>query len=264
MARAPALYRVSRWLGRVGVIVLVVILSYVALTIYSASQLSVGTGGSSSSTVSQNVVTVTHQLSLQNRGPLAITGVTITSVIRYPDGTLLGVARSPATEVPPGTNESLPIDIQIPLAAGSEASLLLTHSVTLPAETSANVTFGGIVTVRVVDTSGIDWGAPFDSLNVSVGTPTVEPNGTVVVPLTVSFTNRASFDDTGQLTYTLRSSTGMTCATGSLSLQVPSNQGYNQPTTVDLAPSCDPAGGTVDLVYTGGGLSLALPGEAIP
>ena len=265
MTRPPPLFRVSRLLGRIGIVVAVVILSYVGLTVYSASQIGVGSGGSPTTVnVSQNVVTLTSGFSLANHGVLAITGVSITSVVRYPDGTLLGVASSPTLTIPPATNSTIPVSISVPLSAGAEAAALLTHSVHLPAETSANVTFGGIVTVRVLDSSGFDWGAPFDSLNATVGSPMAQPNGTVAVPVQISFNNRAQFDENGQFNYAILSSTGATCASGMIPVQVPPGGAFNQGVTVYLPASCSASGGAVALSYTGAGLNLALPKEPIP
>ncbi|HYK92722.1 MAG TPA: hypothetical protein VEY07_01605 [Thermoplasmata archaeon] len=265
MATPPGLYRLSRALGRVGIIVAVIILLYVGLTVYSASEIRVaGTGGNPTATVSQNVVNLTTGLTLENRGFLSITGVSVTSVIRFPDGTLLGVARSPVIAIAPASNATVPISIQVPLSGASQAVLLLTHSVHLPSATSANVTFGGIVTVHVTDSSGISWGAPFDSLNATVGTPSLQGNGTVAVPVHVTYTNRAPFDESGEFSYTLRSASGMSCAAGTVPDSVRSGQSFDDTVTVYLPPSCSLSGGSVELAFTGSGFSLVLPPEPIP
>lgn len=265
VAKPPTLYRVSRLVARIGVVVAIVIVAYIALTIYSASQIRVGSGGGTpSATVSQNIVNVTSGVQIDNGGFLSITDVSITSVVRYPDGSLLGVARSPTLTISPGANVTVPITITVPLSSSSQALVLLTHSVHLPTNTSANVTFGGLLTITVNDNSGFDWGAPFDSLNATAGTPTPQANGTVAVPIQITYTNRASFGEFGQLTYTVSSASGTPCASGSLPISVPSHQNFNQGITLFLSPSCSPSGGTIALAFSGAGLSLSLPPERIP
>lgn len=265
MARAPPLYRVSRLLTLLGLVALVLTFAYVGLTVYSASQLAVGHGGNNSTaTVADNTVTISSGLTLANHGILPITAVSIVSRVHYPDGSLLAVARSPTLSVAAGSNTTIPLTVAIPLTASSEATMLLTHSLTLPTNISANVTFGGILTLSVEDASTIDWGAPFDGLNATLGTPTPQANGTAAVPVQVTYTNRAVYDERGTLGYAVKSSSGATCATGSFAVNVPQGQSFNQGSVLYLSPSCNATGGTVDLTFTGSGFNLVLPPEAIP
>ena len=265
VARLPALYRVSRLIRRLGVVVAVVIVLYIALTIYSASQIRVGSGGgSSATTVSANVVSVTSELNLSNGGPLPISGVEIWSVVYYPDGSLLAVVHSPTVQIAPSTSASVPLTIAVPLSSTGSAQMLLTHSVTLATRTSANVTFGGIVTIEVDDSSGLDWGAPFDSLNATVGTPAPQTNGTTAVPVHITFSNRAQFPVDGELTYSLHAADASVCGSGSVGLTVGPGAPFDETPVVYLGAGCSIHGGSVVLMYSGGGLSVALPPEGLP
>ncbi len=261
----PALYRLSRLLGVFGVIALVIVVSYVALTVYSISQLRLSTGGPASSvSASGSAVTITTLLPLDNRGPLPINALSIVTELRLPNGTLLVTGHSPATAIPAGTNLTVPVTFPVPLGAGSAAVALLTHSLSLPSTEWANASFGGILTIGIEDTSTFDWGAPFDSLNATVGSPTAQPNGTVALPLEVTYTNRASFDENGAMAFTIVSAGGATCASGSVPVQVPAGQPFSGGTTVYLPASCGVSGGHVTLVYSGNGFTVPLPPEPIP
>ncbi len=265
MPRPPALYRIARLLGRLGVVALVLLLGYVALTVYSASQLSIESGaGGSNASLAANVLTVSSGITLANHGILPVTSISLSSIVRYPDGTLLAVAHSPLRSIPPSTNATIPLTVAIPLTASSEALALLTHSVALPANISANVTFGGILDLRIQDTTSLDWGAPFDSLTATAGTPVLRPNGTIAVPFSVSYTNRAAIDEVGALAYTIKNATGATCTSGAFPVNVPQGTPFNVSVTLYLPRSCDPSGGTADLSFSGGGFNLAFPPEPLP
>jgi hypothetical protein len=265
VASLPTLYRVSRLLRRIGVVVAVVIVLYVALTIYSASQIRVGSGGgASATTVSANVVSVTSELNLSNGGPLPITGVELSSVVYYPDGSLVAVVHSPTVRIAPSASASVPLTIAVPLSSTGAAALLLTHSVTLSTRTSVNVTFGGIVTIEVEDHSGLDWGAPFDSLNATVGTPAPQSNGTTAVPVHITFSDRAQFPVEGELSYSVHAADTSVCGGGTVGVSVGPGAPFDQTPVVYLAAGCSIAGGSVVLAYSGGGLSVALPPEALP
>lgn len=270
----PALYRLTRLLGILGTVTLVAVLAYVGLTVASAAQVRVSAvGGSPSVVVANNVVTVSTGFVVRNPGPLTVSGVALTSVVRTAGGWLLAVAESPPTTIPASATVTVPVVAPISLdalLASSSGGLaqvlaLLTHSESLPTNTSANATFGGILALHVSDSSSIDWGAPFDGFNATAGSPSLQVNGTLLVPVTVTFTDRAPFADQGTITARIQTATGASpCPGASLDLGVPSGASFNR--TVDLyaSPSCDPRGGLLLLSYTGSGLTVSLPSEAIP
>jgi hypothetical protein len=265
-ASPPSLYRLSRLLRRLAVVALVAILVYVGADAYTGSQIRVQTQGNQvSGALVGNTATVTALVNITNGGWLSVNDLSLTTLVRFPNGTLLGIAHSGSTSVAAGARVSVPVSLSISLNGSTAGlSVLLTQSLKLPAETWANATFGGIVSVHVADNASVSWGAPFDGLSVSYGTPVAQSNGTVRLPVTIAFTDRSPFADNGTIDYTVRSAGSQLCASGTLTVAEPSGGAYNMTVPVYAAAGCNPSGGSLTLKYAASGLKATLGRWPIP
>jgi hypothetical protein len=268
--RPPRLYRAARLLRRLGLVALVVLLVYIGIAGYSATQIHVMSIGKSVSAQTQGkAVTITAGIEVDNNGWVPIQDVSIVTFVWFPDsGGLIAQAASPVVNINAGSAVIVPVTLTVPLNLSSTARdggvSLLTHSLNLPADTWANATYAGLATLHLSDGASVPWGAPFFELNVTVGQATVEPNGTTMVRATVFYINQAPFTEVGALHFALDSAGGISCATAQLALNVPQNATFDQAVSVAIPPSCNPAGGTVIASYAGGGLDVAFPPEPIP
>src|SRR5579859_1399648 len=170
MARPrPGLYRLSRALRRVGLVVLVVLLLYVALVIYSASQIRPATsGGSTSAQVDPNgTAQLTTNVNLSNPGYFAFTDLHVALELRLPNGTLVGTGGSPVESFAGGTTGRIPVTFWMPLSRTS--TTLLTHDLQLPMRIWLNLTYASLFSVNVGTSQNYSWGAPLARFNATPG-----------------------------------------------------------------------------------------------
>lgn len=259
MASAPALWRLARLLRRLAVVWLVVVIVFLATVAYSGSQIRPKneTGPTSPPTISgNNTITLTGSLNVSNPGWYPLTDLSVFTVVENPNGTILATGGSPAVTIGAGGTTRVPFTISLSLDARSEARALLTQDENLPSVTWANASYVGLFQVQVVVPLNVSWGAPLYGLSVAAGNPTLEPNGTAAVPLTVSFSDHSKFRVDGQAEYTLRSN-GVVCTSGALPVAVGPGQSYNGGTTAYLGSGCSPSGATLTLRFVGNGWALS-------
>jgi len=264
--RAPPLLRLSRLLGWLGLIVLILLVVFVATAVYSATQLRPqnpnGNQGSSVTLASNGSVRLSFGLNLTNSGYYSVDALSLAIQVRYPNGTLAGLGGSPSVAIPPGSTGRVPVSVWIPLQGESEA--LLTQDQQMTTRIWANVTYATLFGLHLSIPTNYSWGAPFAQFNATPGAPTPQPNGTALVPVSVSFQNHASFPDTGSLRVDVKSASGVTCSSSSVGIDVPSHESFDRQINFFAQPSCNPSGGQIVATYTGNGLTVSLPPEAIP
>ncbi len=264
--RAPPLYRIGQIVAGIGTAVLVILIIFLATAAYSAAQLrpEVGQGKGSSSVVLEpnGTVLLTYAINLSNPGYYAISPLTVSIELRNASIGLLALGGSGDLTIPAGATSSIPFSIWVPLAGSAAA--LVTQDATLPARVWVNATFASIFVVHLAGNLSQNWGAPFYNFSAAPGTPSLQTNGTVLVPVTIAFSNHASFADVGTITFTVESATGASCSTGSVAVNVPPQNMMNQGFAFYASPSCNPSGGQILASYSGGGLTVALPPEPIP
>lgn len=260
----PGIYRAARALRRLGLIVFVLVIVFVAIVAVSAIQIvqshpQVGT----SSTAFEPNGTVAYLTSIHLSNPtfLAIQSFALHFRITNASGGLLIDDSTPATTVSGQSSAVIPVDVYLPLTAGDES--LLTVNQYLEWHIWGNATYGYLFPVSLGVETNRSWGAPFANLTASVGTPTMV-GGTLVAPVTLSFSNDAQYDDEGTIEFEVVSNAGATCATGSFDLNVPSDSSYNSTQNVPVTSGCDPAGGSFESQYLEGGSSIPLPSQRIP
>jgi hypothetical protein len=262
--RPPGIYRAARALRRIALIVLVVTILFVALVAYSAVQIvrSRPQVGHSSVTLEPNgTVDYATSFSLSNPTYFAIQSFLLQVRIANSSGDLLVNEATPSTTIAAGSSAFLPLTIFLPLNAGAES--LLTVDQYLHWDVWGNATYGYLFPVSIGVQTQRSWGAPFDNLSIEVGAPFMM-GGTLEVPIQLSFSDDASFDDVGTVQFQVVATGGAQCAAGSFALDVPADSPYSMTQDVPIATGCDPAGGHVAAQYLEGGSSIPLPSEPIP
>ena len=263
--RPPALYRVSRLIRRLGLVALVLIIAFVATAAYSATEVRphLGNGfGTPSTSSGNNTVEFGQSINVTNPGFYSLTALSVALEARDGAGALLARGGSPVETVGPGGTVVLPLSIWVPLS--TRASFLVTHDAQLPVETWANATYASLFSLRINSSFNLSWGAPFFGFNATPSSVTPQPNGTALVAVMVAWQDHAGFDDVGTFTYDVRSAGGSSCASGSEPVDVASQSSYQNTLQFWLPASCNPSGGEVTSSFSGAGLSVNLPPEAIP
>jgi hypothetical protein len=267
MRRAPALYRVSGLLKGIGLAVLVLLVIFLVTAAYSAAHLRPQVGGNqNSSTVGldpNGTAVLTESVNLSNQGYYAISPLMVSlEISNATTGVVLAFGGSPELTIAPGSNTSIPISIWVPLTGTSTA--LLTEDEALVERAWVNATYASIFVIQLSGGDNYTWGAPFSGFSAVSGTPSIQSNGTVLVPVTVSFQDRASFPDQGTLAFSVEAASGVACSTGSIPIDVAGGTGLYETFSFYASSSCDPAGGSIHSTYSGQGLDVVLPTERIP
>jgi hypothetical protein len=263
---APRLYRVSGILRGIGTVIVVVVMIYLAAAIYSASQLRGNgdrqTGSSSVTLLANGTALLAYPVNLTNPGYFGIDDLSVSLQVRDPAGSLLAVGGVAAETIPARGDGTIPVQIWIPLGGG--AAGLLTNDIQLTYHIWLNASYASLFNLHIGAESNSSWGAPFYHLNASPGAPQGQTNGSVLVPVTVTFQNHAGFSDVGAVSFSVVSPSGTSCGSGTLAVNAPAGSNFAQTANVWMAPGCNPSGGHVVASYTGEGITIALPAEAIP
>jgi hypothetical protein len=262
--RPPGIYRAARALRRASALALVLIIVFVGIVAYSAVQVvktRPSVGSSAVALESNDTVGISTSFHLSNPSMFSIQQFALH--FRLMNGTGLPLLSSTAgpIDVPGGSNATLPVELYIPLTEAGTS--LLTQNQYLEWDVWGNASYAYLFWVSVDISTQKSWGAPFDNLTAAVGAPAMV-NGSESVPVTVTFSNDASFADAGALEYQVVPATGPDCAQGSFLLNVPPDSPYSNTQDVTLASGCNPAGGEVESEFVGSGFSVPLPPEAIP
>lgn len=264
--RPPRLYRFARLFRRLSLVALVVVIVFLGSVVYSAvrlAQSSPQSGGYTAGFDANGTVAVTGSLSLSNPGYYPLEGFVINLRVLNDSGTFLGNLQAGPVTVPAGNAASFPFAMYLPVSAGSAAESLLTQDQYLAVGIWGNATYAYLFPISVHFAQSKFWGAPFDMLHISPGTPIVT-GGTVTVPVTVSFTNQADFTEFGTLSVTLYPPAGKACGGTTFALNVPSQTPFDQTQDVELASGCTVAGGYAEASYSTSGQNITFPPQALP
>jgi hypothetical protein len=263
--RPPALWRAARIFRLLGYVALAIVVVFVGTAIYFALQdrPQFDTGAQTTTFIASNsTVELALGLNLSDPGAYPISGVGISAQVRLSDGTLVARGGSPEVTVAPGTTAVVPIDLWVPLDAGSD--VLLTHNVQLLQAFWANATFASLFILHFNQSKNATWGAPFYQFNATPSAPTPQSNGTLLVPVGVTWQNAATFDEQGTVLVQVLSSSDQACGADSVPVDVDAGSNADLTASFYLSGSCNPSGGTIVATYTGNGLTFAFPPEAIP
>jgi len=262
----PAIYRLARALRWASTVVLVVLLIFAGTVAYSAVEVARSSAQARSLSASfapNGTVEITGSFTLSNPGLYPIQGLSLTARVANGAGVLLGTLGVGPAEVAPSTTGVFPIALYLPASTSSPAESLLTEDQYLGVNAWGNATYAYLFPLSVSLSETRFWGAPFEGLQVSVGTPS-STGGTITVPVTLTFANHAASADSGTITFELESSSFVTCGGGSFSLAVPPGGFYEETQNAVLSPGCPLAGGTLLTTYSNGGGTIPFPPKALP
>jgi hypothetical protein len=261
-----SLLGIIRLLRVAGWVVLIVLASYLALAGYSAVTLTPnGNGSAQYSLLPDGAITIVTTINLSNPGYFAFTGLSIASAITLPNGTAPWLeSSSPSVTLPAHGLVQVPLRFDLSLTSLGSARALLTQDEILNESDYVNGTYATFVGFALHAGERLNWGAPFHAFRASVGTPVMEANGTLGVPVTLSFDNDASFSIPGVLLASLSSANGTACAHETMPIQDAPHSSTSSATTFYLPSDCSLAGGSLATTFVAPGFDVALPSEAIP
>jgi len=264
--RPPALYRFARALRWVGVVVLVLLIIYagtVAYSAYEAAHASVESRSLTSVSVEGGTLNISGSFTLSNPGIYPISGLELVVRLANATGVHLGTVVVGPTTVDGGSTGFFPVTLALPIAGSSAAESLLFVDQYIEVGAWANVTYAYLFPLSVALTETRSWGAPFEGFRATVGMPTYV-NGTVVAPVTLTWTNHASFAEPGSIAFVIDSAAGADCGGGSFPMNVNPGQNFDETEDVTVSTGCSPAGGEVLASITIDGSTTSLPPEPIP
>lgn len=266
VARPPGAYRLSRAFRRAATVAIVLIVVLVATEAYSAVRLASSSPHAGSLVPSfgaNDTMLLTGSFYLTNNGLYPLSGLSIAFQVHNATGALIGSGTAGPASAAPGANASIAAVLRLPVDPNGPGATLLTEDQTLVVDVVGNVTVGYLFPVGVAADLNHTWGAPFANLTAAPGTP-VPAGGDVDVPVTVSFSDDASFADVGTFAYAVVPTSNAPCANGSWAIDVPAGSPYEQTQTVAVPTSCPTTGTVLTLAYSTDGVTVTLPPEAFP
>ncbi len=264
--RPPPIYRLARALRWISTIALVALIIFAGTVVYSAVQVarsSAQSRGLSASFAANGTVEVGGSFTLSNPGIYPIDGFKLTARVANSSGVNLGQIGVGPANIAAFSTGVFPIALYLPVTASGPTASLLTVDQYLRVNAWGNATYAYLFPLSIELSENRSWGAPFEGFEASVGTPS-GGGGTITIPVTVTFSNHASFSDTGTLTFLIESAAQVDCGGGSFSIAVPPGNLYDQTQDVTLSSGCSPSGGQILSTYSTGGTPISLPPEAIP
>jgi hypothetical protein len=247
-------------------VILIALGGYLGLAGYSAVSLAPhGSGSAQFSILPDGTVVILATVNLTNPGFFPFTGLSVASSLSLPNSTSPWLtASSPRINLPAGGANRALLRFSVGITALSGESYLLTRDVTLAETDYLNGTYATFVGFALVANESVNWGAPFRGFEASLGTPQAEPNGTIGIPITISYTDDADYALDGNLEATLESSSGVACARGTLPIASQPHSPTAETQTFYLPQGCSPAGGSLDSTFVAPGYSVPLPPEPVP
>lgn len=265
MVPRPALLRAAGWLRLVRVLALLVIVAFVIVAGYSATQLRIqGTpsGSSAASDATADAIHFRGQVNISNPGWLSFQAVGSTVLVTDPNGTPIGHGGGAPRDLPAGATSSLVIEYTVPTSVLAGEAYLATHDASLPVRVWVNGTYARLFAFSLSIGTNYTWGAPLFGLQAAPGSPTTGPNGTVVVPVTLAFADHAAFAVAGNATVRLVDGSGAPCASSVWPVSAAPGSSFSQSFEVVVPAGCSPS--AVSITVRTAGWSYALPTEVVP
>jgi hypothetical protein len=266
VSRPSGSYRLARALRRAATVAIVLIVVLIATEAYSAIRLASSSphaGSLEPSFGPNDTMLLTGSFYLTNDGLYPLSGLSIAFQVFNATGALLGSGTAGPASAAPGQNASIAAVLRLPVDASSPGASLLTLDQTLSVDVVGNVTVGYLFPVSLAADLNHTWGAPFANLTVAPGTP-VPAGSDVDVPVTVTFSDDASFADVGSVAYAVVPTSNVPCTNGSWAIDVPAGTAYDQTQTIVVPDSCPTTGTVLTLAYSTDGVTVSLPPEAFP
>ena len=274
--RSPsALYRFAQVLRVLAILALVFLVLFLATVAFSAVQLGEGIAKkagtlphSESATVVGTDILVNVTFQIPNQGYYNVRGLTLVAIFTNTtiQSTPLAVVTAGPATIPGHGQGNVTLLTAFDMANPAGPFLLLNDALVQGA-LYLNATYAAIVPVNLVIGFNYHWGAPFANLSYVLGTPMPEGNGTVAIPVTISFENHTpDLSITGSLAVTVTEPNGTVCTRQTFPVETHEGP-VTLPETFYAPESCPLSGDTVTSVFTSPGpppFSINLPSETIP
>jgi hypothetical protein len=276
MARSPsALYRLAQVLRVLAVLALVFLVLFLATVAFSAVQLGEGIAKKSgtlqhseSAAIVGTNIQVNVTFPIPNQGYYNVQDLTLVAIFTNQtiQSSPLAVSAGGPANIPGNGqgNVSLLTSFDMSNSAGP---FLLLNDALIQGTLFLNATYAAIVPVNLVVGFHYHWGAPFANLSYVLGTPVPEKNGTVAIPVTISFENHTpGLAITGNIAVTVAEPNGTVCTRQSFPAETHPGP-VTLPETLYAPDSCSFGGDTITSVFTSAGpppFTINLPTETIP
>jgi hypothetical protein len=216
-----------RMLSIAAIVLWLVILFFSVTAVYSVMNLGINIG-EVQMLPSSNGITFSLPFSIINNGYYELADLNLTTRVTDADGTVLDLTETFVPSIPRNSNVNATHTISVDLdriLSMNHVSLLLNES-SFNVEIFAALNFARAVPVQLSTNATIPWGAPF--AHFSTGTISVSPHNSTHVEATipVNFENHAIIDITGTLKIEVYSDSNQHIASGTTSINAPSQQKY--------------------------------------
>jgi hypothetical protein len=273
--KPSALYRFAQVLRVLAILALVFLVLFLATVAFSAVQLGEGIAKKSgslqhseSATIVGTDILVNVTFPIPNQGYYNVRGLTLVAIFTNQtiQSTPLAVTTGGPANIPGHGqgNVSLLTSFDMSNPAGP---FLLLNDALVQGELFLNATYAAIVPVNLVVGFNYHWGAPFANLSYVLGTPVPQENGTVAIPVTISFENHTpGLAITGNVAVTVTQPNGTVCTRQTFPVETHEGP-VTLPETFYAPESCSFSGDTITSVFTSPGpppFSINLPTETIP
>ena len=253
--RPPPLYRLSRIFRLASVVMVIIIIAYLGVAVSSLLQLQpsdVSGVNSVNPSLDETGASLAMNIEVKNPGLAPVNSVAVNFSVQLENHTLIANGGLPTVQIAPSGTGRFPFSVNLTFAPGGAAEGLLFNDHQLWIFFGVNATYAYLFMAHVGLWGKFSWGAPFFGYTSSVGTPTNESNGSVLVPVTVSFTNHARFGLTGNITTALADSAGVVCSTTTTPIPVPAGAEFNQTIPITATPACLSTATTVQVTWVVG------------
>ena len=260
------LYRAARISGWTAIILGFGLLGFVASIAVSAGQITYeGTLPTSSRSAGPNEMVISAVTTISNPGIYSLQGFRVNLHLLTSNGTLVAYGSSNTTVLGAHSTSQVPIEVLADLSSPA-AGLLITTNATLVVQAWVNATYAGLFPVALQLHEDYPWGAPFVQPQYAFGVATQEANGSVSLPISMSYQNWFPVPEYGTFDLGVLSVNGSNCGGGKISTPFPVAQGqaFSGSTDLTLRSGCDFHGGKLQVHYSGLLLSLELPSVVVP
>lgn len=271
--RPSALYRLAQILRVLAILALVFLVLFLVTVAFSAVELGEGIAkqsgslheSTSASLVGTSVV-VGITFPLANQGYYNVRDLTLVAIFTNESiqSTPIAVTETAQPVTIPGhgtANVSLLTAFDLSEPAGP---FLLLHDAGIQGALWLNASYAAVIPVNLEVGFTYHWGAPFANLSYDIGTPSLQSNQTIAVPVTIYFENHTpGLRLAGNVSVVVTQPNGTNCT--KQTFPVHTMQGPNTLMETFYSPeTCSLSGDTIHSTFSAPGLSIVLPTETIP
>jgi len=187
-------------LGIATTIFWIILVGFIASAAYSMKDLNFGVGEPQFTATSNQDLTLTLPLHIDNRGYYSLKSFNLTTVFSDDEGIEISRASTFMAAIPQGENVTILHNVTLRIDSVAErANQYLFKDVNLTCAVTAGLDFAEIIPTQLATNVTFPWGAPF--YNFKLGQPKLEAADLTHLAVTVplSFENHAAFDLIGNI-----------------------------------------------------------------